>query len=458
MTLIWRWQRFWRVAPPYLRTVARREWQLIVLALGGLAPGVAALTAWVRMALWIDDARFDDPLRGWLLPVALLDLIGPKGVLLGVGVVTLLIGCLSLTNVYLASLKRRAHEFALLMTQGLSRREMMLLLLFEILGVGVLGGVVGALCGILLSEFSWSSAVAFFQPQNTGHPLEAAAFLQLWWHSLRVGIGMGLLATLLFMGLSAVSIVLAPLPHLLRGTHQASMLDRWGEYTTSGFGTLFAALLTLVVAWPMLNTVAVLVLSGLALLFAALLSGGGWLLAHLYRRLPTSGAWPLWSLAVQGVIRHPNHTAAMTLALTAGAYSVGLAALAWLGREEAALFTFWVAGMVLVSGASLVLTLAALAALERRWEFGLIMALGARARRVWQLILLEYAIVAVGSGSLGALMALVNWAGSHGSGDWPSALAVVLADLIAALLSAWVGAAPVLWRVTRRTVGQAVKR
>ena len=41
--IYYRWRRFWRIAPSYLKTVARREWQLAFLAIVGLAPGVAAL-------------------------------------------------------------------------------------------------------------------------------------------------------------------------------------------------------------------------------------------------------------------------------------------------------------------------------------------------------------------------------------------------------------------------------
>ena len=44
-------RRIGRLAPAYLRTVARREWQLAVLAVIGLAPGVAALLAWLNLAV-----------------------------------------------------------------------------------------------------------------------------------------------------------------------------------------------------------------------------------------------------------------------------------------------------------------------------------------------------------------------------------------------------------------------
>jgi hypothetical protein len=228
-------------------------------------------------------------------------------------------------------------------------------------------------------------------------------------------------------------------------------LDAWQERRTTITGTLFAGLLALVASLPVLNSQATLVLTALALGLSAGLSIGGWLLTRLYWRLPKPADTPLWALAVQGLARHPRHTAGMTLALTTGSYSVGLAALTWLDGLADSAFPFWVAGMVLVAGASLVLTAASLAALERRREYGLLMALGARASRVWRLILLEYGIVAVGGGSLGALMALGNWALSRGRGEWWLAIGIVLADLLGALLSAWAGAAPVLWLVTRRS-------
>jgi ABC-type antimicrobial peptide transport system permease subunit len=145
----------------------------------------------------------------------------------------------------------------------------------------------------------------------------------------------------------------------------------------------------------------------------------------------------------------------MTLAMAAGAYAVGMAALSWLVSAGAARFPFWVAGLVLVAGAMLVLTVAALAVLERQDELLMVRALGARRQRLWQLVLLEYSIVALGGGGVGALLALLNWVAAGQHHQWLGALALVVADLIGALLSAWLGAAPILWRLRRRSlVGQ----
>ncbi|MDQ3249342.1 MAG: hypothetical protein M3Q45_09060, partial [Chloroflexota bacterium] len=275
--------------------------------------------------------------------------------------------------------------------------------------------------------------------------------------ALFTGVGVGLLAALLFMGFSALMVTLE-LPGLtLRNNQRTDLLTTWQAWRTSLLGTGFAGLLTLAASMPLLPPATTLILTGLAVGLSGLLSGGGWLLTQLYWRLPKPTSTPLWTLALQGLARHPRHTAGMTLALTTGSYAVGLAALAWLDGAAALGFSAWVAGMVLLAGASLVLTGAALAALERRHEFGLLMALGARASRVWRLILLEYAIVAVGGGSLGALLALSNWVLSAGRGNAWWAVGIVLVDLAGAITSAWLGAAPVLWLVTRRSAGESLR-
>jgi len=447
------WQRFWRIAPAYLASVARREWQLTLLVLGGLAPGVAALTVWLNLALLVQTQPSPTMLRGWLLPAPLLDVLGPQGVLVGAGVVTLLIGCIGLTNAHLASIERRLGELGLLLNLGLSRMETLGLLLLEVLATGLLGSGVGVLLGLVLSRLTWPAASVYFR-LNVDPTVQGVAIL--------TGGGVGILAALLFMGFLALTAAFE-LPKLALPSRQQRELPniwlkwRTSLWTTSLLGTFYAGVLVLAAGLPILPLTTTLLLTGLAIGLSGLLTSGGWLLTKLYRRLPKPAEMPLWTLAVQGLMRHPNHTAGMTLALTTGSYAVGMAALAWLDSAAALGFSAWVAGMVLLAGASLVLTGASLAALERRREFGMLMALGARSSRVWRLILLEYAIVAVGGGTLGALMALSNWVVSAGRGNGWLAVGIVLADLLGAITSAWVGAAPVLWLVTRRSPGEVLR-
>ena len=447
------WRRFWRIAPAYLRSVARREWQLVFLSLVGLAPGVAALTAWLHLAILVQTQPYPAALRGWLLPAPLLDLLGPQGVLVGAGVVTLLIGCIGLTNAHLASIEHRLGELGLLLNLGLSRAEMLALLLLEVFATGLLGSGVGILLGLGLSQLTWPAAHTYFGLDHA-YAVQNVAIL--------TGLGVGMLAALLFMGFLALTATLA-LPGLALHTRPSTQpADAWlawrsSFWATSLLGTLYTGVLVLAAGLPILPLSTTLILTALAVCLSGLLTGGGWLLTRLYQSLPNPETMPLWTLAVQGLLRHPNHTAGMTLALTTGSYAVGLAALAWLDGAAALGFSAWVAGMVLVAGAGLVLTGASLAALERRREFGLLMALGARSSRVWRLILLEYAIVAIGGGSLGALMALGNWVLSAGRGNWWLALGIILADLLGAITSAWVGAAPVLWLVTRRTPAKVLR-
>ncbi|HMN28568.1 MAG TPA: ABC transporter permease [Caldilineaceae bacterium] len=437
-----RWHRFWRIAPAYLHSTARREWQLALLGFVALAPGVAAVTAWSTLAWQIGAQPPVDALRTWLLPAMLLEVLGSQGVLLGAGVVTLLVGCLGLANDYLASVERRRGELAFWLALGLSRREVAALLLIEVFSIGLLGSTMGLLLGLVLAGLSGPSAWAYFVLPATYHMPPVILLSSLF---------EGLLAALLFMGLSALVVVFA-LPGLtLRGAKPAELLTGWQAWHTTVTGALFAALLALTAGSAILTLAATLALTGLTIALSTMLSLGSWLFTQLYWRLPKPARSPLWALAVQGLTRHPRHTAGITLALTAGSYSVGLAALSWLDGLALSAFPFWVAAMVLVAGASLVLSAASLAALERRREYGLLLALGARRHRLWQLILLEYGIVAAGAGTLGALLAVSNWAFSNGRGGWGLALAIALAVLVGALVSAWAGAAPVLWLVTRRS-------
>ena len=109
-----------------------------------------------------------------------------------------------------------------------------------------------------------------------------------------------------------------------------------------------------------------------------------------------------------------------------------------------------------MAAAGLVSTAASLAALERRSELALLVSLGTSPSRVLRMILIEYGVVALGGGSAGALLALINWA-LAGGGVWWSVGAIVLLDVLAALLSAWIGAAPVLWRISRRSPGRELR-
>lgn len=444
------WSRLLRFAPAYLQVTIRREWQLAILVLGGLAPGVAVLLAWTNLALIVSrQPLLTDPQGhpGWLLPPFLLERLGLAGVLVGAGVVTLLVGCLGLANVYLASVERRMPELSLLRGLGMHRREVLLLLLLEAGAAGLLGSGAGLLGGVLLSVLSWPAARAYFE-LPAGFLLDPLVLLST--------LVTGLLAALLFMGMSALSTLSIGPAGVLQGETPRLLPRSWREVETAVYGTFFAAVLVLAAGWPVLRLSSLLVLLVLTVGLSALLTGGGWLLTRIYERLPAPSRSPLWQLALQGLARHPRHTAGLSLAMITGSYAVGLALLSLLKGGADGSFPMWVACGVLVAGGGLVLTAAALAALERRREFGLLVAIGARPSRVRRMVFLEYGIVALGGGVLGALLALGNWI-MAGAGDWPAALLIVVADLLAALFSAWGGAIPVLWRISRWSAGEALR-
>ena len=446
-----RLRRLGRLAPSFLLASVRRDWPLVVLALVSLAPGVAALVAWLQIAWRLRDETITAAQLGWVLPPALLTAITPSGVLVGCGLVTLLVGCLGLSNAYLASVERRLGDLALLLSLGLSRLELMALLLMEALGLAVLGTGFGLLLGFLLSLASWLPARDYLL-LPPGFRLFSAPFV--------ISAIAGLLAALLFVGVTGIATGLRSPTSAGRVNPRRHWMRDWGHWRFSTLGVLFTTLLTAFIGSLVLGLRAAALLTLLALGLAVLLNAGSWLLTRFYWRLPTPENRPLWALAVQGLARHRRQTAGMTLAMTAGALGFVLAALGWLSRLAVATFPLWVAAMLLVACATLVLTTAALAALERRQELGLLAALGARRGRVRRLILLENGIVALAGGALGALLAVLAWsiAGSSGAWlTWPVVLVIVVVDVLAALATAWVGAAPVLWLISRQPPGVSLR-
>lgn len=453
-------RRLWRLAPEFLAASTRREWPLALLALVSLAPGVAALVAWLQLAWRLQDEVATLAHLGWLLPPALLNAITASGVLVACGLVTLLVGCLGLSNAYLASVERRLGDLGLLLSLGLSRAELMALLLLEALGLAVLGTGFGLALGFFLSAASWPAARDYFR-LPFGFTLYPEPFV--------IGALAGALAALLFVGITGIATGLrTPQASAAQSQLRRHWIRDWGQWRFSTLGTIFTGVLTLVVGLLALGPRAALVLTVLALGLAILLNVGSWLLTRFYWRLPTPASTPLWALAVQGLARHRRQTAGMTLAMTAGALGVGLAALGSVGQEPRAIFPLWVAAVLLATCASLVMTTAALAALERRQELGLLAALGARPQRIRRLILLEYGIVAVGGGTLGAALALLAWWLTTVNADWPAlrvpstasiglAVAVAVLDVLAALVTAWLGAAPVLWLISRQPPGVSLR-
>lgn len=421
----------------HLRAIARREWQLGVLALIGLAPGVATLLAWSNLAVAVENQR-EVRLVGWLLPEFIIKLLGAEGVLLGAGMVTLLIGCLGLTNVYLASLERRLPGLLLLRRLGLRREELLRLLALEGVAIGLLSGGVGLTGGLLLSWITWGEAVAYFALPSP-YRLSATAPL--------VAVAIGFTAVLLFLHTAARLMI--PINMTLQ-PHASPDRTAWPALRNSWLGAGYGVLLALLAGLAVLPIRAALTLALMTGIVGTLLNGGGWLLTYFYRSLPHSPQRPLWTLAVQGLARHPNYTAGMTLAMAAGTYAVGLAALSWLVSGGTVHFPFWVAALVLVAAATLVFTVAALAVWERRTELAMLQALGARRRRLRQFILLEYGIVALGGGSVGAFLALATWALAGIQQQWPVALALMCVNLLGALFTAWIGAIPAVRQVAIR--------
>ena len=268
----------WTIRPLLPARQVRRDWPLALLALVSLAPGVAALVAWLQIAWRLRDKTIAAAQLGWVLPPALLTAITPSGVLVGCGLVTLLVGCLGLSNAYLASVERRLGDLALLLSLGLSRLELMALLLMEALGLAVLGTGFGLFLGFLLSVASWLPAHDYLL-LPPGFRLFSAPFV--------ISAIAGLLAALLFVEVTGIATGLRSPTSTARVNLRRHWMRDWVQWRFSTLGILFMVLLTALIGAFVLGLRAAVLLTLLALGLAVLLNAGSWLLTRFHWRLPT---------------------------------------------------------------------------------------------------------------------------------------------------------------------------
>src|SRR6202030_3172669 len=96
------------------------------------------------------------------------DLLGKMRIaLLGLAIVALLLACLGIANTMYTAVLERTKEIGLLKALGARSRDVLLLFLAEAAGIGLAGGVVGALVAVGLARLG-NSAVDRLTQSVTG--------------------------------------------------------------------------------------------------------------------------------------------------------------------------------------------------------------------------------------------------------------------------------------------------
>jgi putative ABC transport system permease protein len=258
---------------------------------------------------------------------AISDILGRFIVIMGLG--ALLIGGVAIINTMLVLVGRRTNEIAALKTFGLKGRQIMFMFLTEALLLGVVGSVLGAGLGVLLS---------------IGVNQYGAAFLQqpLTWRIYPEAIGFGLAVGIV------VTMVFGVLPVLVANRIRPATILRPNESSVPAVGclqSLLALVLVILVVGIIAGQILGTVIGGiigvaLTLLFLAFLVGVMWIVVWLVSKLPAFGVVDL-KLALRNLRARRLRTATTLLALAAGMFA--LSSITFVGAGTRELLNFQVA-------------------------------------------------------------------------------------------------------------------
>lgn len=250
----------------------------------------------------------------------LADLVGRFIVVMGLS--ALLIGGVGIINTMLVLVNRRTTEIAALKTFGLKGRQIAALFLAEAFLLGLVGSIVGALFGVLLSGVVNGYGEAFLQQRVVWrlHP-----------ESILYGLGLGMIVTLVF----------GILPVLTANRVRPATILRPNETALPAAGcfhSLIALMLVILViggvAGQILGNVMVGIIGvALTLVILGVLVGVMWVIVWLVSKLPTFGNVDL-RLALRSMGSRRLRTATTLLALSAGMFALSSLSFIGVGTRE----------------------------------------------------------------------------------------------------------------------------
>ncbi|MGK6351144.1 ABC transporter permease [Parapedobacter sp. DT-150] len=224
-----------------------------------------------------------------------------------VGFVALLLGCIGVSSAIHIYIKEKLNSIAILRCLGASARQAFLIYLVQVLGVGFLGSVAGALCGTVIQQVL---------PLVFKDFVPVAISSDISWTAIAQGIGLGIWISVLFALLPLIGIRnIAPLNTLRLSLDVPSPIkDRW-SWVVYGLIALFIvgyAYLQLDGIWQTLAFTA-----GVALAFVILYAVASLLMLLVRRFFPVSWSY-LWRQGLSNLFRPNNQTVILVVAIGLG--------------------------------------------------------------------------------------------------------------------------------------------
>ena len=224
-----------------------------------------------------------------------------------VGFVALLLGCIGVSSAIHIYIKEKINSIAILRCLGASSRQAFLIFLVQVLGVGLLGSVIGAVLGTLIQQML---------PLVLGEFVPVAISSDISWWAILQGIALGASISVLFALLPLIGIRnIAPLNTLRLSLDAPSPVkDRWSWLV---YGLI--ALFIFGYAYMQLDGAGeTLAFTGGVLAAFLVLYAAARLLVWLVRRFFPSSWSYLWRQGLSNLFRPNNQTAILIVAIGLG--------------------------------------------------------------------------------------------------------------------------------------------
>ncbi len=224
-----------------------------------------------------------------------------------VGFIALLLGCIGVSSAIHIYIKEKLNSIAILRCLGASSRQAFLIYLVQVLGVGFVGSVIGALLGTLIQQLL---PIVFrdFVP--------VAISSDVSWEAIAQGIGLGIWISVLFALLPLIGIRnIAPLNTLRLSLDSPSPIkDKW-SWVVYGLIALFVFGYAYLQLQGAIQTMVFTL--GVAFAFAVLYAAASLLVWLVRRFFPTSWSY-LWRQGLSNLFRPNNQTIILVVAIGLG--------------------------------------------------------------------------------------------------------------------------------------------
>lgn len=224
-----------------------------------------------------------------------------------VGFIALLLGCIGVSSAVQIYIREKINSIAILRCLGVSGTQAFLIFMIQIIGIGLLGSIVGAILGVFIQQLI---------PVVLQEFLPVKVNVAISWFSIFMGIVVGVLVSILFALIPLVSIKNVSPLNTLRASFQSD-----GKTNVKQRGFVYLLIILFIGGFgrtQLDNWMQTLVFTSVVLVGYLILYGLALTLVKLVRRyFPNSWTY-VWRQGLSNLYRPNNQTVVLVMAIGLG--------------------------------------------------------------------------------------------------------------------------------------------